>query len=116
VQRFEWGAELLAPRIFLWGLFRVAIETTQSVTLTVRVVPRSRRNEIVGLEAGILKVRLVAPPVEGRANEALIRFLAKSLGVAQGRVEIIRGETARTKLVRVRGISASRLKEILVDQ
>jgi len=82
-------------------------ETAEGVTLAVKVVPRAVRNEVVGWEGDALKVRLKAPPVEGRANEALIGFLAKTLGVARSQVEIVRGDTSRHKRVRVRGVSAS---------
>jgi uncharacterized protein (TIGR00251 family) len=77
--------------------------------IKVRVVPGSSRNQIIGLEDGILKIQLTAPPVEGKANKALRIFLAKRLGLAVGSVEIISGERSRQKLVRIHGLS---LKEV----
>ena len=74
-------------------------------TLAVRVVPRSPREGIAGHEGGIVRIRLSAPPVEGRANEALIRFLATALGVPRGRVSILSGVSGRNKIVRIAGIS-----------
>jgi uncharacterized protein (TIGR00251 family) len=74
--------------------------------IPVRVQPRASREEIVGMRNGVLVVRVTAPPVEGKANEALRRLLAKRLGVAAGRVEVVRGGTSRDKLVRVRGVEA----------
>jgi len=70
----------------------------------VRVVPRSAREGVAGYAEGVVRIRLNAPPVSGRANEALIRFLAKALGVPRGRVTLVSGETGRNKIVRVAGI------------
>lgn len=88
-------------------------DSGQEVTFAVKVVPRARRDEIAGVEGTAVKVRLNAPPVEGKANEALVKFLAAELGVRRADVEILRGETARHKLVRVRGVTAGRLRELL---
>ncbi len=85
-------------------------ESAQGITLAVKVVPRAKRDEIIGVEGDALKVRLTAPPVEGKANEALVKFLASKLGVRRADVEILHGETGRHKLVRIRGLSATRLK------
>lgn len=79
-------------------------ESREGVTFKVKVIPRAKRDEIVGVENDAYKIRLKAPPVEGRANEALCKFLARALDVARGQVEILRGETARQKVVRVRGV------------
>jgi len=81
-------------------------ESNGMVTLTIKVVPRANKNQIVGIEGDALKIRLKAPPVEGKANDALIQFLAEVLGVARAQIEIVAGHTARRKTVRVRGISA----------
>lgn len=89
-------------------LFRVTIE---GVTFGVKVVPRAKRDEVVGIENEVVKIRLSAPPVEGRANEALVRFLAERLGVALGSVEIVKGETGRNKVVKVKGIGVERLRQ-----
>jgi uncharacterized protein (TIGR00251 family) len=75
------------------------------VRMEVKVQPRSSRNELVGFQEGVLKVKLTAPPVEGEANQALISFLAEVLGTSKRNVVILRGETARLKLVGVHGIS-----------
>lgn len=76
-----------------------------SATLSVRVTPRSGREGIAGYEEGVVRVRLNAPPVEGKANEALARFLAKALGVPKGRVTLVAGERGRNKIVRVEGMT-----------
>jgi uncharacterized protein (TIGR00251 family) len=75
-----------------------------SVSINVKVIPRAKRDEIVGIENDWVKIRLKAPPVEGKANEALVGFLAKRLGVPKAKVVIVRGETARSKVIRVEGL------------
>jgi uncharacterized protein len=80
--------------------------------LAVRVTPRSARNEIAGvLDDGTVKVRLTAPPVEGKANEALVRFLADVLDVATSKIEIVAGETGRDKLVTVLDLDAETVNQ-----
>ena len=81
-------------------------EKDGAVTFAVRVLPRASRSEIVGEMAGTLKVKLAAPPVDGAANEELLRLLAKLFGVGRGQVEIVTGARGRQKLVRVCGRSA----------
>ena len=70
----------------------------------MRVQPRASRAGLGGARAGALVVRLTAPPVEGRANAALVRLLGRVLGVAPTAVTLARGATGRDKLVRVRGV------------
>ena len=72
----------------------------------VRVLPRSRRDEIVGLHGDALKIRLTAPPVDDKANRALRRLLAKRLGVSLSDVEILSGQASRWKRVCVSNVSA----------
>ena len=70
--------------------------------LAVKVIPRCSRNEITEvMEDGTVKIRLTAPPVEGKANQALIEFLAEFLGIAPSTIEIVGGKTSRDKLVTV---------------
>jgi uncharacterized protein (TIGR00251 family) len=75
--------------------------------IAVRVQPRARRNEIAGERDGAVLVRVTAPPVDGRANHAVRRLLAKRLGIPAGRVSVIRGDASRDKLVEVEGMAAS---------
>ncbi len=74
--------------------------------LFLRVQPRAGRNAFGEILEGRRKLYLKAPPVDGRANQELVRFLAKSLGVAKGQVEIESGETGRNKRLRIRGLEA----------
>lgn len=79
----------------------------QGAALTVRVTPRARRDEVAGiLEDGTLRVRVSAPPVEGKANAALLTFLAKVLGVRKSRLEIVAGEKGLDKIVSVLNLSS----------
>ena len=87
-------------------------EEQGALTFKVQVVPRASRNEIVGEHNGALRVRIAAPPVDGAANEELVRTLALVFGVPRKAVEIIAGHTARTKRVRVVGASATVLNEL----
>lgn len=89
-------------------------EAGDGVTFAVRVVPRASRNEIVGVHGDALKIRVTAPPVEGRANEALIAFLAKRLDVRKSQVEIVAGGTSRRKMIRVIGLSLQEVGERLL--
>jgi len=76
----------------------------QGVTLKVHVVPRSARNEIVGIHGEALRIRLNASPVRGAANAALIALVAKTLGVPQRQVQIISGQTSTRKVLAVSGL------------
>lgn len=79
----------------------------QGAALTVRVTPRARRDEVAGiLEDGTLRVRVSAPPVEGKANAALLTFLARVLGVRKNRLEIVAGEKGLDKIVSVVNMSS----------
>ncbi len=74
------------------------------VQFRIKVQPRTDKNEFAGTFGNALKVRLTAPPVDGEANEACIRFLAKSLGIARNRIRIVTGQTNPHKLLRVEGL------------
>lgn len=79
--------------------------------LTLRITPRARKTEFAGvLEDGILRVRVAAPPVEGKANVALLTFLAKVLGVRKNRIEIIAGARGLDKIVSVLDLSAEEVQ------
>lgn len=84
----------------------ISIEKTKDgVRFAVRVQPRASSNEFAGPFGDAIKVRLQAPPVDGAANEALIAFLAESLGVSRRDVRIVHGEHSRLKAVEVRGVT-----------
>jgi hypothetical protein len=87
-----------------------ARENQSGVTFNVRVTPRASRQQINGVVDGALKVLLNAPPVEGAANQALVRLLAKALGLAKNRISIVSGEHSRDKLVAVRDLGLAELE------
>lgn len=88
-------------------------EKKGAVTIKVRVQPRAPRTEIFGEHAGAIKLRVAAPPVDGKANEECRRYLAKLLKVSATSVEIISGESSRDKVIRVSNMSARRVLEAL---
>jgi uncharacterized protein (TIGR00251 family) len=81
--------------------------------LRVRVQPRAKRSELGGVRAGALVVRVAAPPVEGKANAAVCALLASAAGVPKSRVSVVRGASAREKVVRLEGVSAEALRAAL---
>jgi uncharacterized protein (TIGR00251 family) len=72
--------------------------------IDVRISANAGRNEVVGWQGGLLKIKVRAPAIEGKANEELLRFLAERLQVHRRDVAIERGETAKTKLIRIDGV------------
>lgn len=96
----------------------VALRTQDDLVLVpVRVQPRAHRTEIVGVsESGALKVRLSAPPVDGAANDALLRFLGRDvLGVAPSTLVLVRGASGRDKVVGVRGLDEATVRALLAS-
>jgi uncharacterized protein len=88
-------------------------DTPVGATFQVKVHPRARKNAITGLIGDSLKIALTAPPVEGKANEACIHFLAKFLNVPRSSVTIAAGESSRQKLIRIAGMQAAQVEEKL---
>jgi len=92
-------------------------EKAGGVQFAVRVIPGASKNEVAGSQDGALKIKLTAPPVEGKANRACIDFLAGLLGLRRSVLAIASGEKSRKKTVAVEGITRaeleSRLKDIL---
>jgi hypothetical protein len=92
-------------------------DTPSGATFQVRVHPRAKKNAITSHAGEALKLALTAPPVEGRANEACIAFFAEVLNVSRSSITIAAGESSRSKLIRVAGMSAAqvqaRLRSIL---
>ena len=91
-------------------------DTPSGATFQVKVHPRARKNAITGEVGDALKLALTAPPVEGRANQACIEFLAEVLNVPRSSVTIAAGESSRNKIIRVRGLSAAKVEERLLGK
>lgn len=92
----------------------IARETKDGTVLTVHIQPKASRTECVGRHGDALKIRVAAPPVDGAANEALIRFIAKALALPSSAVQIEAGASGRRKRIKITGVTAelalSRLK------
>lgn len=81
--------------------------------LSVRVHPGAKRDAVTGLHAGALKIALNAPPVDGKANEALVAFVAERLKLPRARVSLVAGTTSRSKTLRITGKSAAEVMAAL---
>ena len=88
-------------------------ESAVGVSFAVKVQPRAKKNAVVGELGDALKISLTAPPIEGRANDACVEFLADLLKVPRASVSIAAGETSRRKVIRVAGVSAKEVRERL---
>jgi uncharacterized protein (TIGR00251 family) len=87
-----------------------------SLTFRVRVQPRASRTEIAGEHAGALKLRIAAPPVDGKANEECRKFLARLLGVSASSIEIVAGESSKDKIIRAHKVALDRALASLVTK
>jgi uncharacterized protein (TIGR00251 family) len=88
-------------------------DSREGCIIAIHASPRSSRNDIHGVHGNALKVRLIAPPVDGKANRALMDFLADCLGIPPGRLELLGGETGRRKRVLARHLPAAQARERL---
>ncbi|MBP5985631.1 MAG: YggU family protein [Azonexus sp.] len=80
------------------------------ITLTLHIQPGAKKTEFAGLHGDALKIRLAAPPVDGKANEALIKFVAETLGLAKSAVNLKSGQTSRRKVLEVQGAKLSSIE------
>lgn len=87
--------------------------TEKSVVLPCWIQPRASRNKVVGVHDGNIKISLTAPPVDGKANSELVKFISRSLKIPKGAVEIVSGESSRRKLLAVSTLSAKDIAEKL---
>jgi len=87
--------------------------TAQGAQFALRVQPRASRNAVVGLMGDAVKLALTAPPVDGKANAAVVEYLAELLRVSKSSVTIVSGETGRNKLIAVRGVTAEQVRKAL---
>jgi uncharacterized protein len=87
--------------------------TAKQTRITVHVQPNAGRNAVVSLDDGILRVKIAAPPVEGKANQQLIIFLSKVLNLRKSDISIDKGTTGRNKLLTIVGIERDELEKLL---
>ena len=90
-----------------------ARDVADGCALSVRVHPGARKNGVTGIHADALRIGLTAPPVGGKANEALIAFLAEALRLPRARITIVAGLTSRAKIIRITGKSATEVAAAL---
>lgn len=97
------------------GLHRdwLRVAADGSVALTLHIQPGARHTGFAGLHGEAMKIRLAAPPVDGKANAGLIAFLAERLGVAKAAVSLVSGDTSRAKRVRIDGVEPAIVRERL---
>ena len=88
-------------------------ETPSGVSFVIRLQPRARREGLEGVEAGILKAAVHAPPIDGEANRALVRLISRALDVPPSAVSILRGGKSRLKSLAVAGVSAEQARRRL---
>ena len=81
--------------------------------IVVRVQPGAKKEAILGFADGVLRLRVTAPPLEGRANDTVLELVARALGVRSSHVTLLRGARSRDKLLRIDGVSQQRAEEIL---
>ena len=86
-------------------------DSSRDLEVEVRVQPRASRDRLDGFRDGALRVRVGAPPERGKANASVLRLLAKTLGIARRRVTLVRGETSRTKRVRIADMTEQEFRE-----
>jgi hypothetical protein len=86
------------------GNVSAVVSRIPRATIAIRVQPRARSDALAAVRAGVLIVRVVAPPLDGRANDAVCRLLARALGVRASDVTILRGERTRDKVVAIDGV------------
>ena len=86
---------------------------TMEIDLRVKLTPRSSKNQIVGREGDLIKIKVTAPPIEGQANKALIELLSKTLKKPKSHIFITAGESSRLKTVRIKDISRSEIDDLL---
>ena len=78
----------------------------------MRVVPRASKSEIVGEHDGALKVRIASPPVDGAANLELVKLFSKTFGVSKSEIEILSGQTSKTKQIKIANLSAEKFLQL----
>ncbi|SBT05760.1 conserved hypothetical protein [Candidatus Accumulibacter aalborgensis] len=88
-------------------------EAGAAITLTLHVQPGAKRSEVAGVHGDALKIRLAAPPINGRANAALLEFVAQRLDLARSAVELKSGQTSRRKVLLVAGAPADTARRLL---
>ena len=85
-------------------------QAADGARLWVKAVPRASRSEIAGIHGDMVRIRLAAPPVDGAANEELVRFLADALSVPRGAVSVVSGQASRSKVILISGLTMEQVR------
>jgi len=91
-------------------------DSPEGAVLTLRIIPRAAKDAIQGEHGDALKIRLCAPPIEGAANTALIKFLSKAADIPRSRIQILSGATGRNKRVLLSGCSSNSIRSLLTPE
>ena len=83
------------------------------INIQVQIQPRSSKDQIIGIHDGRLKIKITAPPVDGKANESLIEFLAKTFKISKSKVEILKGHTSKLKTIKLLGVNENTYRSII---
>lgn len=92
------------------------MQSQNEVRISLRIQPGAPKNAVAGLVNGIWKIRIAAPPVEGKANRELIEYLSEVLDIPKSNITIVRGETGRDKVVAIRGLTKEEVEQRLADR
>ncbi len=93
-----------------------ARDTPDGCTITLRIQPGAKKSTVLSQHGDALKIALTAPPVDGKANEALIAFIAEALSLPRARISLLSGQTSRSKVLRVTGKSAAEVQAALLPE
>ena len=96
------------------GLKKKDVDIDIITEMKVKIVPRSSRNQIVGKESGVYKIKVMSPPVDNKANKNLIELLSKKLGIAKSKIEITAGEHSRSKTLGIKGRSPDEVDSLIL--
>jgi uncharacterized protein (TIGR00251 family) len=96
------------------GTYDFVRDVADGCTVNVRVQPGAKKDAVTGLHDGAVRIALSAPPVDGKANDALIAFVAEKLGLPRARVSLLSGMTSRSKVLRITGRSAAQVRAVLL--
>lgn len=110
------SCKLLLPITLNRISFNHYMTARTETVIKVKLIPKSSRNQVVGREGDHFKVKVTAPPVEGRANKALIDLFAKKLAVPKSHVEIISGKSSRLKSIRIDGLTLEEIAKRIEEQ
>jgi uncharacterized protein (TIGR00251 family) len=94
-------------------LSSAVVQTADGVVIRVHVQPKARREQIIGMHGGRIKLAVTEPPDKGKANEAVVRLVAAELNLSASRVELLRGDTSRQKDLLVRNLGAAEVSRLL---